>query len=84
MTHWTKLLTTLAAAGFVAAMAAALALASAGTSGARVDLAKTDLGRILVDSKGITLYDFAPDKGTTSVCYGRWVLSPAGREIHRG
>jgi predicted lipoprotein with Yx(FWY)xxD motif len=70
MTHWTKLLTTLAAAGFVAAMAAALALASAGTSGARVDLAKTDLGRILVDSKGITLYDFPPDKGKTSVCYG--------------
>src|SRR6266699_3335567 len=23
-----------------------------------------------VDSKGITLYDFPPDKGTTSVCYG--------------
>jgi predicted lipoprotein with Yx(FWY)xxD motif len=28
------------------------------------------LGRILVDSKGFTLYDFHKDKGTTSACYG--------------
>ncbi|MFL5901064.1 MAG: hypothetical protein ACJ75S_07680 [Solirubrobacterales bacterium] len=27
------------------------------------------LGRILVDSKGFTLYDFHKDKGTTSACY---------------
>jgi predicted lipoprotein with Yx(FWY)xxD motif len=27
-------------------------------------------GQILVDSKGITLYDFVADKGKTSVCYG--------------
>jgi predicted lipoprotein with Yx(FWY)xxD motif len=28
------------------------------------------LGRIVVDSKGFTLYDFHKDKGTTSSCYG--------------
>ncbi|HEY6550929.1 MAG TPA: hypothetical protein VIY71_07000 [Solirubrobacterales bacterium] len=28
------------------------------------------LGRIIVDSKGLTLYDFHKDKGTTSACYG--------------
>ena len=70
MKHWIKLLTTLTAAGLVAATAAAFALASAATSGTRVNIAKTHLGRILVDSKGITLYDFPPDKGKISVCYG--------------
>ncbi|HEX6667232.1 MAG TPA: hypothetical protein VF081_11615 [Solirubrobacterales bacterium] len=29
-----------------------------------------DLGLVLVDSKGFTLYDFHKDKGTTSSCYG--------------
>ena len=29
-----------------------------------------ELGRIIVDSKGFTLYDFHKDKGTTSACYG--------------
>jgi predicted lipoprotein with Yx(FWY)xxD motif len=28
------------------------------------------LGRIVVDSKGFTLYDFHKDKGATSACYG--------------
>jgi predicted lipoprotein with Yx(FWY)xxD motif len=71
MQHWLKLLTTLAASALVAATAATLALARDATSGgARVNVAKSPLGRILVDSKGITLYDFPPDKGTTSVCYG--------------
>jgi predicted lipoprotein with Yx(FWY)xxD motif len=70
MKHWIKLLTTLTAAGLVAATAAAFALASAAASGTPVKVAKTHLGRILVDSKGITLYDFPPDKGKISVCYG--------------
>jgi predicted lipoprotein with Yx(FWY)xxD motif len=71
MTHWTKLLTTIAFGVVVAATAAALAFAGT-TAGGRTKLTvrKTGLGRILVDSKGITLYDFPPDKGTTSVCYG--------------
>ena len=29
-----------------------------------------DLGTILVDSEGMTLYDFHKDKGATSSCYG--------------
>jgi predicted lipoprotein with Yx(FWY)xxD motif len=29
------------------------------------------LGLILVDSKGLTLYDFHKDKGTKSTCYGK-------------
>jgi predicted lipoprotein with Yx(FWY)xxD motif len=61
----------LAGSVLVAALAATFALAGGTkTRGTHVDVAKSRLGRILVDSKGITLYDFPPDKGTTSVCYG--------------
>jgi predicted lipoprotein with Yx(FWY)xxD motif len=71
MNHWLKLLTALGGAALVAVTAATFALAGdSKTGGARVDVAESHLGRILVDSKGITLYDFPPDKGTTSVCYG--------------
>jgi predicted lipoprotein with Yx(FWY)xxD motif len=28
------------------------------------------LGKVIVDSEGMTLYDFHKDKGTTSACYG--------------
>jgi predicted lipoprotein with Yx(FWY)xxD motif len=71
MKHWLKLITAVAASTLVAATAAALAFADAAKSGgARVNVARSHLGRILVDSKGITLYDFPPDKGTMSVCYG--------------
>jgi predicted lipoprotein with Yx(FWY)xxD motif len=71
MKHWTKLLTALAGSAVVLATAATVALAGGATAGgARVNVAMSHLGRILVDSKGITLYDFPPDKGTTSVCYG--------------
>jgi len=61
-----KLLIAFAASALLASSAAA------GTKpgGARVLVAKSSLGRILVDSKGITLYDFVKDKGTTSTCYG--------------
>jgi predicted lipoprotein with Yx(FWY)xxD motif len=70
MKHSIKLLTALAAATLVAATAATFALAGAQTKGgARLHIAKTKLGRILVDSRGITLYDFVKDKGKTSVCY---------------
>jgi predicted lipoprotein with Yx(FWY)xxD motif len=69
MRHISKALTALVAAAAVAAIAAASALAG-GTHGTRVNVAKSALGRILVDARGITLYDFPPDKGTTSVCYG--------------
>jgi predicted lipoprotein with Yx(FWY)xxD motif len=71
MKHWIKPFTAFAAFAFVASIVATFAMADgAATGGAKVNLAKSRLGRILVDSKGITLYDFPPDKGTTSVCYG--------------
>jgi predicted lipoprotein with Yx(FWY)xxD motif len=65
-----KLLISLCAAIAVAAIGAGLALAGQSARGAHVKLAQTKLGTILVDSKGITLYDFVKDKGTTSVCNG--------------
>jgi predicted lipoprotein with Yx(FWY)xxD motif len=71
MKHLIKLLSALAGSALVLATAAAVALAGGATAaGARVNVATSHLGRILVDTKGITLYDFPPDKGTTSVCYG--------------
>jgi predicted lipoprotein with Yx(FWY)xxD motif len=71
MKYAIKLLTAVAAAAFVAALGASLVRAGdASATGTRVSVAKSGVGRILVDSKGITLYDFVKDKGTTSVCYG--------------
>ena len=69
--HWARLFVALAASAAFASLVAALAVA-AGTklNGATVATAKSPLGRILVDSRGITLYDFPKDKGTTSSCYG--------------
>jgi predicted lipoprotein with Yx(FWY)xxD motif len=72
MSRWLKPCVALAACATIASTAAGLAVAggSTTTGGTAVDLGKSPLGRILVDGKGITLYDFPPDKGTTSVCYG--------------
>jgi predicted lipoprotein with Yx(FWY)xxD motif len=70
MKNWTKLLTAFAASAVVASIVAAFALGGVAKGGTKVAIGKSHLGRILVDSKGITLYDFPPDKGTTSVCYG--------------
>ena len=72
MTRSIKPLAALVASALAAAITVALALAggNGGTTGTMVKIANSPLGRILVDSKGITLYDFPPDKGTTSVCYG--------------
>jgi len=41
----------------------------AGAPGTTVDVAKSPFGRILVDSKGRTLYDFPPDMQGASTCY---------------
>ena len=72
MSRWLKPFAAFAACATIASTAASLAFAggSTTTGGTAVDLGKSPLGRILVDNKGITLYDFPPDKGTTSVCYG--------------
>src|SRR5579862_2906746 len=69
MTRSIKLLVGLAASALAAAAVAGLAFAG-GSNGTVVKIAGSPLGRILVDSRGITLYDFPPDKGTKSVCYG--------------
>jgi predicted lipoprotein with Yx(FWY)xxD motif len=66
-----KLFVAFAAAAAFASIAAALGFASGTTtSGTTVAVAKSPLGRILVDSKGRTLYDFPPDKMGASTCYG--------------
>jgi predicted lipoprotein with Yx(FWY)xxD motif len=47
------------------------AAAGGATTAAVVNVTNTDdLGKVIVDSKGMTLYDFHKDKGTTSACYG--------------
>src|SRR5262249_27865183 len=33
------------------------------------------LGKVIVDSEGMTLYDFHKDKGTTSACYGECAVA---------
>ncbi len=44
---------------------------SAAASGAVVSLSSAPkLGMVIVNSEGLTLYDFHKDKGTTSSCYG--------------
>jgi predicted lipoprotein with Yx(FWY)xxD motif len=65
-----RLLISLCGAVVIATIGAALALAAPSGGATHVKLAKTKLGTILVDSKGITLYDFVKDKGTASACYG--------------
>ncbi|MGH2938558.1 MAG: COG4315 family predicted lipoprotein [Solirubrobacterales bacterium] len=35
----------------------------------------SDLGKVIVDSNGMTLYDFHKDKGTTSACYGECAVA---------
>src|SRR6516165_9436192 len=50
--------------------AAATSKTTTATPGTTVDVAKSPFGRILVDSKGRTLYDFPPDMQGASTCYG--------------
>ena len=65
MTKWIK------SFGLLAIVAAVVApVATSATNGATVKIAKSKLGSILVDSRGITLYDFPPDKMAQSTCYG--------------
>jgi len=59
-------------AGFFATGAIAQPSATAGcaASGHAIALCSTNLGRVLVNSKGHTLYLFKKDKGAKSSCYG--------------
>ena len=70
MKLWIKPLAALAVAAALASVAAAVALAAGTARGTTVAVASSRLGRILVDSKGITLYDFVKDKHGMSSCYG--------------
>ena len=63
-----------AAAALVVAVATAAAHSGGGAkrdAGATVSVLSTDVGRILVDSRGRTLYLYTPDKTATSTCYGQ-------------
>lgn len=69
--HLIRIISAVLAAGIVAGTATAFALAGGvKQTGTTIDLARSKYGRILVDSKGITLYDFVKDKGGMSACYG--------------
>lgn len=46
------------------------AAAGAESGAGVITLGHTKVGMVLVDSNGMTLYDFHKDKGTTSSCYG--------------
>jgi predicted lipoprotein with Yx(FWY)xxD motif len=48
---------------------------AAGGSSATVSVASTGLGKILVDSRGRTLYLFAKDTGTKSTCSGECAVA---------
>lgn len=61
--------TALLIAVVIAAAAASSAL-GARAGGTIVRIGKTKLGPVLVDSRGITLYDFVVDKNGMSACYG--------------
>lgn len=55
----------------IALLTAVLAGSALGASGGTlVKTGKTGLGRILVDTRGHSLYLFEKDKGTSSACYG--------------
>lgn len=52
------------------------AAAGGATTAAVVKVASTPkLGKVIVDAKGMTLYDFHKDKGTTSSCYGECAVA---------
>src|SRR6476646_3295141 len=71
MKRWIRLFAALVVSTAFASIIAAVAFANSTKSGgATVAVAKTMIGRILVDSKGITLYDFVTDTGGVSGCYG--------------
>jgi predicted lipoprotein with Yx(FWY)xxD motif len=52
------------------APSAAASEAPSAAAGATVSIADSPLGKILVDSAGMTLYMFTPDEGGTPTCYG--------------
>src|SRR5215469_16330096 len=62
------LMAAITAAAISVTAAVAAPKTTAAPPGTTVDIAKSAFGRILVDSKGRTLYDFPPDIRVTSTC----------------
>ena len=60
----------IAAGALAAAAVLAVSAVASGQSGAAVKIGSSNLGRILVDSHGKTLYMWAHDKSAKSTCYG--------------
>jgi predicted lipoprotein with Yx(FWY)xxD motif len=61
----------LAAAGCGGTTAATPSTGPSGPGAAVIKTAHTSLGTVLTDRKGITVYLFEKDTGTTSTCYGQ-------------
>ena len=70
MRHNLTLRAALAASATAAALTTVAAGTATGPTTTTVKAASSPLGRILVDGRAATLYDFPPDRRTTSVCYG--------------
>jgi predicted lipoprotein with Yx(FWY)xxD motif len=70
MKHWIKIAALAVSAVFASTVAAVAFASGMKARGTTVRVARSQLGRILVDSKGITLYDFVKDKRGRSSCYG--------------
>ena len=82
--HSIKLFAALAAGAVLASIVAGLAFGSdAKSTGTIVKVAKSPLGRILVDSKGITLYDFRQGQGHDERLLRR-VCRPLAAADHHG
>jgi predicted lipoprotein with Yx(FWY)xxD motif len=70
MNHWIKIAALAVSAVFASTVAAVAFASGMKARGTTVRVARSQLGRILVDSNGITLYDFVKDKRGRSSCYG--------------
>ena len=60
---------TTSAAPSTTSPASPIAAPSSGGTGTAIQTAQTSLGTVLTDGKGITVYLFEADTGTTSTCY---------------
>src|SRR5262249_46233718 len=82
------LMAAVSAAAISITAAVAASKTTAASPGTTVNVAKSAFGRILVDSKGRTLYDFPPDIRGTSTCYGAcaalWPPLTTTRKPHAG
>ena len=64
------LILTVAAALSLAGLSTALAASDSGSRAATVSTAKTHLGKVIVNGRGLTLYLFEKDKRGKSMCSG--------------